>query len=292
MATPPPVTSRAKRSVAASLGSAFRRHAITLTAIALVVVAVTLLDRALATPGRNVLPPRVIAVAVLGAAIVSTLLRLREGRPETPSRLPQSEAEHRATDAQARSSQPAAARRHERAAVSAWRRRLLGMLAALGVVSLMLALVLRGPHSELLLGAGLSALLALRLLTAPPRGVPHVVAAGNTLPAVTTAPAARSIPDAPERGIGVSAVAPSAIAATAHSGIADAPNLQPASHDGAGVAELHIDAMGVPRPGGGEWRGWPADAIHDAALDSFPASDPPSWSPLRIGAPARANLGP
>ena len=31
-------------------------------------------------------------------------------------------------------------------------------------------------------------------------------------------------------------------------------------------------------------RDW--DAVHDAALDSFPASDAPSWSPLRIGPPA------
>ena len=28
------------------------------------------------------------------------------------------------------------------------------------------------------------------------------------------------------------------------------------------------------------------DEVHDAALDSFPASDSPSWSPLRIGPPA------
>ncbi|AHG92815.1 hypothetical protein J421_5280 (plasmid) [Gemmatirosa kalamazoonensis] len=28
------------------------------------------------------------------------------------------------------------------------------------------------------------------------------------------------------------------------------------------------------------------DEVHDAALDSFPASDAPSWSPLRIGPPA------
>ena len=29
-----------------------------------------------------------------------------------------------------------------------------------------------------------------------------------------------------------------------------------------------------------------ADQVMDAGLDSFPASDPPSWSPLRVGAPA------
>ena len=30
-------------------------------------------------------------------------------------------------------------------------------------------------------------------------------------------------------------------------------------------------------------RDW--DEVHDAALDSFPASDAPSWSPLRVGPP-------
>ena len=45
-------------------------------------------------------------------------------------------------------------------------------------------------------------------------------------------------------------------------------------------------------PPGPERRRWPRlvdhewDAVHDAALDSFPASDPPSWSPLRAGAPS------
>jgi len=28
------------------------------------------------------------------------------------------------------------------------------------------------------------------------------------------------------------------------------------------------------------------DEVHDAALESFPASDAPSWSALRIGPPA------
>jgi hypothetical protein len=28
------------------------------------------------------------------------------------------------------------------------------------------------------------------------------------------------------------------------------------------------------------------DAVHDAALGSFPASDAPSWTPLRVGLPA------
>ena len=30
-----------------------------------------------------------------------------------------------------------------------------------------------------------------------------------------------------------------------------------------------------------------ADDVCDAALGSFPASDPPSWSPLRVGRPRR-----
>jgi len=28
------------------------------------------------------------------------------------------------------------------------------------------------------------------------------------------------------------------------------------------------------------------DAVHDAALESFPASDAPSWGALRVGPPA------
>jgi hypothetical protein len=41
-----------------------------------------------------------------------------------------------------------------------------------------------------------------------------------------------------------------------------------------------------PAPTPAAKRDW--DAVHDAALDSFPASDAPSWSPLRIGPPASA----
>ncbi len=38
-------------------------------------------------------------------------------------------------------------------------------------------------------------------------------------------------------------------------------------------------------PWSGSSPDWPADDVLDAGLDSFPASDPPSWSPLRVGAP-------
>jgi len=31
---------------------------------------------------------------------------------------------------------------------------------------------------------------------------------------------------------------------------------------------------------------WLEDDVFDAGMDSFPASDPPSWGPLRVGAPA------
>ena len=37
---------------------------------------------------------------------------------------------------------------------------------------------------------------------------------------------------------------------------------------------------------GGTSSAWSADAVHDALADSFPASDPPSWTPLRLGSPA------
>lgn len=34
------------------------------------------------------------------------------------------------------------------------------------------------------------------------------------------------------------------------------------------------------------WPAWTADDdVADAGMDSFPASDPPSWGPLRVGAP-------
>ena len=41
-----------------------------------------------------------------------------------------------------------------------------------------------------------------------------------------------------------------------------------------------------PAPTSAPKREW--DAVHDAALDSFPASDAPSWSPLRVGPPSSA----
>lgn len=49
-------------------------------------------------------------------------------------------------------------------------------------------------------------------------------------------------------------------------------------------------APGVPHPGRvisqrDPWPTWAADDVSDAGMDSFPASDPPSWGPLRVGAP-------
>jgi hypothetical protein len=35
-----------------------------------------------------------------------------------------------------------------------------------------------------------------------------------------------------------------------------------------------------------------ADQVCDAGMGSFPASDPPSWSPLRVGRPPRDHTDP
>ena len=41
-----------------------------------------------------------------------------------------------------------------------------------------------------------------------------------------------------------------------------------------------------PMADGARARGRGRDDVLDAGLDSFPASDPPSWSPLTVGATA------
>ncbi|HEU4631108.1 MAG TPA: hypothetical protein VFS08_15255 [Gemmatimonadaceae bacterium] len=128
---------------------------------------------------------------------------------------------------------PAVARSHRPLAGRLSRRSLLRTLAVLGAAALLLALVVRSPRSvPLLLGVGVSAVLALRLLAAPPRGIAHA------------------------------AVVP------------------------VRAASLRADPGRTERSRNGGRLDWSPDVVHDAALDSFPASDPPSWSPLRVGAPA------
>lgn len=237
MATPPPVVGSATRSGATILARAFARHAVTLIAIAFVFVAVAFLDRATMSPGPGAFPLSVIAFAGLGAAAVSMLLRRAGVRHQTPWPGHRAAASPTGVAGAPVEFGPPGARRHERSAAGTWRGSLLRVLMTLSVASLMLALVVRSPHSvPLLLGVGLSGLFALRLLAGPPRGI-----VGQARPATA----------------GVT---------------------RPA---GPGV-----DAERVERPPHGGRLDWAADEVHGAALDSFPASDPPSWSPLRIGAPA------
>lgn len=162
-ATPPPIAARGAGSPRASSPGALARYAVSLVAIVLVVVVVALLVRADAPEGASALPLPVVAVAGLGAAAVSTTLRRVGVRNQSPS-------PRRATTAPKVRARRAGARRRESLARRPWPRLLLRTSVTLGVAALMLALVVRSPHSApLLLGVGLTSILGLRLAAPPPR---------------------------------------------------------------------------------------------------------------------------
>ena len=50
-------------------------------------------------------------------------------------------------------------------------------------------------------------------------------------------------------------------------------------------AHVEPDAPGPPPLEMGALRSGVPDTIDEASLDSFPASDPPAWSALRVGPP-------
>ena len=160
MAVPRPVTSRASLTDMALPTRTLLRHAVALLDIIVVFAMAALAERAITTSGPSALPLWTIAVAGLGAWVISRPLRRSGARPMIPHR---------------------------------WRRTLSGILAALSATSLMMALVLRGPYAGPLLGVGLSGILAFRLLALPARGIRNLAGAES----IARVPSVPSVPSVP-----------------------------------------------------------------------------------------------
>jgi hypothetical protein len=51
------------------------------------------------------------------------------------------------------------------------------------------------------------------------------------------------------------------------------------------MIDPHVASSAGSSAGASSWRDAWLDRVSAESADSFPASDPPSWSPLRVGSP-------